>query len=120
MLKRVLDKQSLPLRGRETLAAISTFFGFTLIVPIFVFLRSKDEYVRFWAAESLTFFVLVFLVDAVVLRIRVFNFLPSLIFVLTMIVWLVMVYKSWLGYTWEIPIVGKLAKRVHKQGGSRT
>lgn len=104
---------------RETLAAIATLFGLTLFVPAFIFWRSKDGYVRFWAAQSLTFFVLVFLLDALVLRIRFFNFLPSLIFVITMIVWLIMVYKSWLGYAWEIPFVGRLAKRVHQQGGSR-
>ena len=111
-MRKMLDK--------ETSAAIATGLGFTLIVPAIMFWRAKDEYVRFWAAQSLVFFLLVFLADAIVLRIRIFNFLPSLIFLLTMIVWLIMVYKSWLGYTWEIPLVGKLAKRVHKQGGSRT
>lgn len=111
-MKKLLD--------REILAAISTGLGFTIFVPALLFWRSKDPYVRFWAAESLTFFVLVFLLDTIVLRIRLFNFLPSLIFILTIIIWLIMVYKSWLGYTWEIPLIGKLARHVHKQGGSRS
>ena len=111
MLRRVLD--------RETRAAISTFFGFTLIVPALILFRSKDEYVRFWAGQSLAFFILVFLADWVVLLIRVFNFLPSLIFLLTVLVWLIMVYKSWLGETWQIPLIGKLAKRVYQSRGSR-
>ena len=111
MLRRFFDK--------EALAALSTFFGFTLVVPAFILFRSRDEYVRFWAAQSLTFFLLVFLVDWVTLLVRGFNFLPSLIFILTAVVWLTMVYKSWLGIFWQIPFVGALAKRVQKQGGSR-
>lgn len=104
---------------KENLAAVSTFFGFTLIVPALILFRSKDEYVRFWAAQSLAFFILVFLADWAVLLIRVFNFLPSLIFIITMLVWLIMVYKSWIGVTWQIPMLGRLAKRVYKQRGSR-
>lgn len=111
-MKNVLDK--------ETWAAISTLLGFSLIVPAFIFWRSKDEYVRFWAAQSLTFFILIFALDTIVLQFRLFNFLPSLIFVITMIVWLIMVYKSWLGYTWQIPLIGHLARRVQQQGGSRS
>lgn len=109
MLRRFLDK--------ETVAAISTFFGFTLIVPAFILFRSKDEYVRFWAAQSLVFFVLVLIVDWITLRVRGFNFLPSLVFILTASVWLTMIYKSWLGTIWRIPFVWALAKRVQKQGG---
>lgn len=104
---------------KENLAAISTFFGFTLVVPALILFRSKDGYVRFWAAQSLVFFGLVFLVDWFVLLTRIFNFLPSLIFIATMVVWLIMIYKSWLGTTWEMPLVGKLAKRVYKSRGSR-
>ncbi len=112
MLKRVFDA--------ETLAAISALFGFTLIVPAIFLWRSKDELVRFWSAQSLVFFLLIFLADTLVLRIRIFNFLPSLIFILTMIVWLIMVYKSWLGVKWEIPLIGKLVQRVYKPRGSRS
>src|SRR3989344_4637227 len=110
MLRRFFD--------RESVAALTTFFGFTLIVPAFILFRSKDEYIRFWAAQSLTFFILVLLVDWLTLLFRGFNFLPSLIFILTGIVWTTMVYKSWLGITWKIPFVGDLARRVQKQGGS--
>src|SRR3990167_3726998 len=66
-MRKVLDT--------ETLAPIATGLGFKLIGPAVIFWRSKDEYVRFWAAQSLVFFVLVFLLDAIVLRIRLFNFL---------------------------------------------
>lgn len=111
MLRRFFDK--------ETIAVISTSLGFTLIVPAFILFRSKDEYVRFWAAQSLVFFTLVLLVDWITLLVRGFNFLPSLIFVLTAVVWLIMVYKSWLGVIWKIPFVGSLTRRVQKQGGSR-
>lgn len=112
MIRRFFDK--------EALAAISTFFGFTLIVPVFFLLRSRDEYIRFWSAQALTFFVLILIVDWIALLARVFNFLPSLIFILTVVVWMTMVYKSWLGVIWEIPFIGKLARRVQKQAGSRS
>lgn len=111
-MRKIFDK--------EMLAAISTLLGFTLVVPALFLWRSKDELIRFWAAQSLTFFILVFVADTVVLRIRIFNFLPSLIFILTMIIWLTMVYKSWLGTYWEIPLIGTLARRVYKPQGSRT
>lgn len=111
MLKRLLDK--------ETVAAVSAILGFTLIVPALILFRSKDEYVRFWAAQSLVFFILVLLVDWITLLFRGFNFLPSLIFILTAAVWLMMVYKSWLGMIWRIPFVWVLAKRVQEQGRSR-
>ena len=84
MLRRFFD--------RESVAALTTFFGFTLIVPAFILFRSKDEYVRFWAAQSLTFFILVLLVDWLTLLFRGFNLLPSLIFIFTGIVWATIVY----------------------------
>ncbi|MBI4157515.1 hypothetical protein HY502_01565 [Candidatus Woesebacteria bacterium] len=111
MLRRVFNK--------ENIAVLSTILGFTLVVPTFILFRSKDEYVRFWAAQSLTFFILVLLVDWITLLVRGFNFLPSLIFIITAVVWTTMVYKSWLGITWKIPLVGTLASRVQKQRGSR-
>lgn len=112
MLRRFFD--------HEAVAAISAFFGFTLIVPALIFVRSKNDYVRFWAAQSIVFFILILLIDWITLLVRGFNFLPSLIFVITAVVWLTMVYKSWTGTLWEIPFIGKIAKRVQKQGGSRS
>ena len=105
-MRKIFDK--------ETLAAISTLFGFTLIVPALFLFRSKDEFVRFWAGQALVFFTLVFVVDWLVLLVRIISFLPSLIFILTLIVWLIMVYKSWLRVTWEMPFIGRLTRRVFK------
>lgn len=106
MFKRFFDK--------EMVAALTTTFSFTIVVPLFIFFRSKDEYVRFWAAQSVIFFLIIFLIDSINFLFRGFNFLPAIIFLVTGLVWLTMVYKSWLGTYWRIPFVGGLARRVFK------
>ena len=45
---------------KETAAALATLLGPTLVVPVLFILLEKDEFVRFWAFQSIVVFVALF------------------------------------------------------------
>ncbi len=104
---------------KETAAALCTLLGPTLIVPVLFLLLEKDEFVRFWAFQSLTVFVILELVPWIVGLTVIFAFLLFIIvplcFITGVVLWLVMTYRAWQGDKWEVPIFGKLAVSIMKR-----
>lgn len=100
---------------KETAAALATLLGPTLVVPVLFILLEKDEFVRFWAFQSIVVFVALFLLKWVFVLTIFLIFLTPLIFVLGMVLWLVMTYKAWQGEKWEVPFLGKFATQLMKK-----
>lgn len=107
---------------KETEAALATLLGPTVVVPILFLMIEKDEFVRFWAMQSLVTSVL-FLIVLWGIGIFAFTivlaplvaFVNGIIMLLGFVMWLLYVYKSWQGEKWSAPIVGKIAANFLKK-----
>jgi uncharacterized membrane protein len=102
---------------KETSAALATLFGPTIVVPILFVLIEKDDYVRFWAMQSVvtsaTLFVAFWAIGAFIFILGpVVAFVNSLLMLLGFVMWLTYVYKSWQGERWMAPFVGKIAENL--------
>jgi uncharacterized membrane protein len=101
---------------KETSAALATLLGPTLVVPVLFILLEKDEFVKFWAMQSIVTFLALFILNWVLVLTIFLAILTPLVFILGLILWLFMTYKAWQGDKWEVPIVGKFAIKLMKRG----
>ncbi len=100
---------------KETAAALSTLLGPTLVVPVLFILLEKDEFVRFWAFQSIVVNLTLFVLNWVLVLTIFLVFLTPLVFVLGVVLWLTMTYKAWQGQKWEVPFIGKFAVQLMKK-----
>ena len=100
---------------KETAAALSTLLGPTLVVPVLFILLEKDEFVRFWAFQSIVVNLVLFVLNWVLVLTIFLVFLTPLVFVLGVVLWLLMTYKAWQGQKWEVPFIGKFAVQIMKK-----
>ena len=99
---------------KETSAALATLLGPTLVVPILFLLLEKDEFVKFWAFQSIVVYIALFALNWVLVLTIFLIFLTPLVFVLGVILWLMMTYKAWQGQKWVVPVIGKFAMKLMK------
>lgn len=97
---------------KESSAALATLLGPTLVVPVLFLLLEKDEFVKFWAFQSIVTFVALFVLNWVLVFSVFLIFATPIVFVLGVILWLTMTYKAWQGEKWEVPLLGQLAKQL--------
>src|SRR5512146_1900162 len=95
--------------SKETSAALCTLLGPTLVVPVLFILLEKDEFVRFWAFQSIVVYIALFILNWLFILSVFLIFLTPLVFILGIVLWLLMTYKAWQGNKWEVPFIGKLA-----------
>lgn len=100
---------------KETAAALATLLGPTLVVPVLFLLLEKDEFVKFWAFQSIVTYVVLFALNWVLVLTVFLIFLTPLVFVLGVVLWLMMTYKAWQGERWVVPVIGKFAMKLMKQ-----
>ena len=95
---------------KNTAAALSYVLGpFTGIVFLIL---ERDPFVRFHAMQSIVVFVGLFVLDWVLIFTLIFAFLVPLVGLVGFILWLVLIYKAYSGLMWEVPIAGKLTKKI--------
>ena len=102
---------------KNTAAALSYVLGF--VTGIVFYVLEKDPYVRFHAMQSIVVFVTLFVLQWVVgITIILLPIVP-LISILSFVLWLLLIYKAWMGDEWEVPVLGtyarKFAKKVDKK-----
>lgn len=93
---------------------------------VFLSIEKRDQFVRFWAMQSVFFgvgFAAVFIMIAVVGFICVgipiigWLFIPLLaviaicLKIAALVLWIIMIVKAFSNVEWEIPVLGKLARR---------
>lgn len=100
---------------KETSAALCTLLGPTLVVPVLFILLEKDEFVRFWAFQSIVVYLALFILNWVFVLTVFLIFLTPLVFILGVVLWLLMTYKAWQGDKWQVPFIGKLATNLMKK-----
>lgn len=91
-------------------AALSYLLGFVTGI-IFLLVEKDNRFVRFHAMQSTIFFVAVVIIDVVLGVIPILGFLIVIFVVipLTAAVWLLMMYKSYQGDDFRLPLIGQWA-----------
>ncbi|HET7099423.1 MAG TPA: DUF4870 domain-containing protein [Patescibacteria group bacterium] len=100
---------------KETAAALSVLLGPTLVVPVLFILLEKDEFVKFWAFQSIVVNLALFILNWVLILTIFLVFATPLVFVLGVVLWLLMTYKAWQGERWEVPFIGKFAVQLMRK-----
>ncbi len=100
---------------KETSAALAVLLGPTLVVPVLFILLEKDEFVRFWAFQSIVVNLALFVLNWALIMTVFLVVATPLVFVLGVVLWLLMTYKAWQGEKWEVPFIGKLAVQLQKK-----
>ena len=98
---------------KNTAAALSYVLG--PVTGVIFYLLEKDPFVRFHAMQSIVVFVVLFVLQWVFgLTIVLLPMVP-LISILLFVLWLLLIYKAWQGEEWEVPVLGKYARKFLKK-----
>jgi uncharacterized membrane protein len=105
--------------SKNSAAALAVLLSPTIVAPLAIFILERDSYVRFYALQAMIGVVafvaltsgLNILSFATVLRAFI-GLANGFLFLIGFVLWLMMVYKSWQGIEWEIPILGRIARQL--------
>jgi len=98
---------------KETTSALCYVLG--PITGIIFLILEKDPTVRFHAMQSIVTFVGLFALQWILTLSIILVFLVPLVGILMFVLWLLLIYKAWMGESWEVPVFGKLAKKLLKK-----
>ena len=98
---------------KNTAAALSYVLG--PVTGVIFYVLENDPFVRFHAMQSIVVFVVLFVLQWVFgLTIVLLPMVP-LISILGFVLWLLLIYKAWQGEEWEVPVLGKYARKFLKK-----
>ncbi len=95
---------------KETAGAIAYVLG--PITGVLMLVLEKDKYVRFHAMQSIVVFVSLFALQWMLGLTIVLAILVPLVGIVSFILWLMCIYKAWMGEEWEVPFLGKFARQM--------
>lgn len=95
-------------------AALSVVLAPTVVGTLIFIFMNKDDYIRFYSFQILLLGGIIAVLQWA-LNILGLGEISGLLFILGFGLWLMMVYKAWLGEMFSVPLVGDLAKRMMKK-----
>ena len=98
---------------KNTAAALSYVLG--PVTGVIFYVLEKDPFVRFHAMQSIVVFVVLFVLQWVFGLTIILLPLVPLISILSFVLWLLLIYKAWQGDEWEVPVLGKYARKFLKK-----
>jgi uncharacterized membrane protein len=98
---------------KNTAAALAYVLG--PITGVIFLILEKDPFVRFHAMQSIVVFVTLFVLQWVLGLTIILLVLVPLVGILAFILWLMCIYKAWMGEEWEVPVLGKFARQLAKK-----
>ncbi|KKQ36959.1 MAG: hypothetical protein US53_C0031G0006 [Candidatus Woesebacteria bacterium GW2011_GWA1_37_7] len=98
---------------KNTAAALSYVLG--PVTGIVFYVLEKEPYVRFHAMQSIVVFGGLFVLQWVLGLTLVLLPLVPLVSILSFVLWLLLIYKAWQGVEWEVPVLGKYARKFLKK-----
>ncbi len=94
---------------KETAAALS--YVLLIVTGVIFLLMERNPFVRFHAMQSIVFSIAVFVVNTVLGIIPVINFIVPFLMLAEFVLWLVLIYQASQGVEWELPVLGKYARK---------
>lgn len=98
---------------KETAGALAYVLG--PVTGVIFLVIEKDPFVKFHAMQSIVTFVALFALNWILTFTIVLVFLVPIVGILMFVLWLLLIYKAWMGESWEVPVFGKLAKQLLKR-----
>lgn len=98
---------------KETSGALAYVLG--PITGVIFLILDKDPFVRFHAMQSIVVFVGLFVLQWVLGLTIILLPLVPLVGIVSFVLWLILIYKAWMGQEWEVPLAGKLARNLAKK-----
>lgn len=98
---------------KETAGALAYVLG--PVTGIIFLVLEKDPYVKFHAMQSIVVFVGLFALQWILTLSIILVFLVPLVGILMFVLWLLLIYKAWMGQSWEVPVFGKFARQLVKK-----
>ena len=99
--------------SKNTAGALAYVLG--PITGVIFLVLEKDPFVRFHAMQSIVVFLVCFILQWVFGLTIVLLPLVPLISILSFVLWLLLIYKAWQGQEWEVPLLGKYARKMVKK-----
>jgi uncharacterized membrane protein len=90
--------------------ALCYFLGFFTGIA-FLLLEKKSNFVRFHAMQSTATFLLLFVVSVVLPFTIIGIFLVPFVGLVGLVLWLLLMYKAYVGERFKLPIIGKFAEK---------
>jgi uncharacterized membrane protein len=98
---------------KNTAAALSYVLG--PVTGVVFLLLEKDLYVKFHAMQSIVVFASLFVLQWVLVLTVILAPLSGLLIIIGFVLWLILIYKAWKGEEWEVPFLGKYARKFVKK-----
>ena len=98
---------------KNTAGALSYVLG--PITGVIFLVLEKDPYVRFHAMQSIVVFGSLFVLQWVFGLTLILLPLVPLLSILGFVLWLLLIYKAWQGNEWEVPVLGRHARKLVKK-----
>ena len=98
---------------KNTAGALAYVLG--PITGVIFLILEKDPFVRFHAMQSIVVFVTLFVLQWVLGLTIILLILVPLVGILGFVLWLMCIYKAWMGEEWEVPVLGKFARQLAKK-----
>ncbi len=97
---------------KNTTAALTYVLG--PITGVFFLVTNKEARVRFHAMQSTLVFGGIVVLQALLGATLILAALVPLLSIVGFVLWLVLIYKTWQGEDWEVPMVGQYARKFLK------
>lgn len=108
-----MAEKSLTGLPKNTAAALSYVLG--PITGVVFLLLEKDPFVKFHAMQSIVVFGGLFVLQWVLALTVILAPLSGLLVIVSFVLWLMLIYKAWQGQEWEVPVLGKYARKFVKK-----
>lgn len=114
---REVDQSSTGLS--ENLAGLLTYLVGPITGIIFLIIEKESKFVRFHAIQSIGISIALIVLNSVLWAIPILGWLLAiLISPLTLILWIVLMWKAYSGKMFKLPIIGQMAEKQLEQMGS--
>lgn len=99
--------------NKNTAGALSYVLG--PVTGVIFLIMEKDKTVRFHAMQSIVVFLGLFVLQFVMTFTIILIPLVPLLSIIGFVLWLLLIYKAWQGEEWEVPMLGKYARKFIKK-----
>ena len=90
------------------IAGLLCYLGWWITAIIFLILEKDNEFVRFHAMQSLITFGILFVIS---LAFSWVFFVGFILWGLSVILWVVLMYKAYQGEQYKLPVIGDIAEK---------
>ena len=92
----------------QNVAGLLCYLGWWITAIIFLVLEKENKFVRFHAMQSLITFGVLFILS---LALSWVFFIGFILWGLSVILWVILMYKAYQGETYKLPVIGDIAEK---------